>query len=98
MDRGELPKKILIIKDCTFILPDDFDGSIEKAFSEFLQYRANAEKEPRIVDEYGLLSTFNILLHSNDNERMCGEYVLYELVNGKYRLVDGTGYNKEITP
>ncbi len=94
----ELPKKILVIRDCTFILPEDFSGTLEDAFTEFLKYRINLQNKPKIVDEHGLFSAFNVLLHYGTNECVCGEYALYELIDDKYKLIDGTGYNKEITP
>lgn len=81
--RRKLPKKLLTIKECTFILPDDFDGSIEDAFTEFLKYRQSNLKKAEMLDEHGLLSTFSLLM-TRDNCRACGQYSLLELKNGSY--------------
>jgi hypothetical protein len=92
MSRENLPKKILMIKDCTFILPDDYDGTLEEAFSEFLEYRANNLHDAKYIDDSNLFSTFDILLHSGKKPRACGQYALYELVDGKYKLVDNKSH------
>lgn len=90
-NNSSLPEKILIIKDCTFILPPNFDGTVEDAFDEFLKYREKKLNDAVYCDEAGLMSTFNILLHSrHDAARVCGEYAIYELKNGKYRLAGAT--------
>lgn len=86
MARNDLPKKVLVIKDCTFILPDDFDGSVEDAFEEFLKYREKHLKDAKFVDRHHFFSSFNLLLH-NHKARVCGHYVLYELKDGKYEVV-----------
>ena len=86
MGRSALPKKILIIKDCTFILPENFEGSLEDAFNEFLKYRAANLKNAQYVDDGNLFSTFDVLLHSGVNPRACGQYAIYELVDGKYKI------------
>ena len=86
--RNTLPKKILIIKDCTFILPDDFHGSAEEAFEDFLKYRAAHIEDASYYDDSNLFSTFDILLHSGAKPRVCGQYAIYELVDGKYRPIN----------
>ena len=88
MGRRVLPKKILMVKDCTFILPDDFDGTVEDAFSEFLKYRADHLNDAKYIDDSNIFSTFDILLHSGKEPRVCGQYAIYELVDGKYQMVD----------
>ena len=90
MAMEELPKKMLIIKDCTFILPADFSGTVEDAFTEFLNYRANNLDNAKYCDPNGLFSPFNLLIHGSGNSRACGQYVLYELKDGQYVAVDGT--------
>ena len=86
MGREALPKKLLMIKDCTYILPDDFNGTIEDAFDHFLRYRASHLKDAQYIDDSNLFSTFDVLLHSGDEPRVCGQYAIYELVDGKYKL------------
>ena len=86
----ELPKKILTIKDCTFILPDDFNGSVEDAFTEFLKYRESHLNDAQFADPQGLFSSFNLLMHAKNDIKVCGEYALYELKDGAYIMVDGT--------
>ena len=81
-----LPKKILIIKDCTFILPDDFEGTTEDAFREFLDYEKTHAEKAKIGDGIGLFSTFNMLVHGDGSARTCGEYAILELINGEYHI------------
>lgn len=82
MSKKALPKKILVIKDCTFILPDDFEGSVDDAFDELLKYRCDNLKNGRYLDDNSLFSSFDVLLHGDDREKCCGHYALYELIDG----------------
>ena len=79
-----LPKKILVIRDCTFILPDDFEGTTEDAFAAFLKYHKKHASEGKFGDSFGLFSSFNMLLYGEGNPRVCGEYAMLKLVDGKY--------------
>lgn len=88
MERQSLPKKILMIKDCTFILPDDFDGSTSEAFTKFLEYHQKHLKDAIAVDDANIFSTFDILLHSDSASKVCGQYGIYELIDGRYQIVD----------
>ena len=88
MEKDTLPKKILLVKDCTFILPDEFNGTLEEAFSEFLKYRIEHLKEANYIDDSGIFSTFDVLMHTGEKTRVCGQYAIYELVDGKYRIVN----------
>ena len=90
MSMEELPKKILMIKDLTFILPDDFHGSVEDAFTELLKYRDGHLQNATYNDPLGLFSSFNLLVHSDSGARVCGHYGLYEYKNHQYQLIDGT--------
>lgn len=90
MEKDTLPKKILMVKDCTFILPDGFDGTLEDAFTEFLEYRVKHLSEAKYIDDSGIFSTFDILMHSGKKPRVCGQYAMYELVDGKYRIIDNS--------
>lgn len=90
MARHKLPEKILVIKDCTFILPEDFTGSLEDAFEEFLKYREKHLNDAKYVDPQHFFSTFDLLLRGSD-QRVCGQYTLYKLRDGKYVPVDSTG-------
>lgn len=83
----KLPKKILIIKDCTFILPDEFEGTTEEAFKEFLKYQADHKHPTKFVDNFGLFSTFNMLLYGSPSARVCGEYAVLEFKDGQYKLL-----------
>ena len=76
MGRDALPKKILMIKDCTFILPDDFSGTIEDAFDNFLKYRSGHLQNAQFVDDSNLFSTFDVLLHSGNEPKACGQYAI----------------------
>lgn len=96
---GGLPKHLLVIKDCTFILPPDFNGNVEDAFDEFLKYRETNLNKATYADRLGLFSAFNLLLHSQHNSaRVCGQYELYRFENGEYRLIDGTFPSSSDTP
>ena len=89
-DNGQqvkLPKKILTIRDCTFILPDDFEGTLNEAFAEFLKYQQENHTNAKYYDDSSLLSTFSVLMQ-NENIRVCGEYSILELRDGKYVITD----------
>lgn len=89
----DIPKKILHIRDLTFILPDDFEGTINDALAVFIEYRKKVtETDVKFVDDFGLFSTAELLIHgSNRTEmRVCGEYGLFELRDGTYVLIDGS--------
>ena len=88
MEKITLPKKILMIKDCTFILPEDFSGSLEEAFTEFLKYREAHLDGATRIDDSNIFSTFDILMHSAKDAKACGQYAIYELVNGSYRILN----------
>ena len=90
MALNELPKKILIIKDSTFILPENFSGDIEDAFDEFLKYRKDHLDKANYCDPLGLMSTFNALIHDPKESKACGLYMICELIDGQYIPVDAT--------
>lgn len=87
-----LPKNILRVRDLTFILPDDFNGTFEDAFEEFIRYRKiNIDKAKKIVDS-GDISSIEMLLASHSDEmRACGEYGIFQLIDGKYVSILDTG-------
>lgn len=87
MDNKDLPQKILHIKECTFILPDDFNGTTEDAFRELLKYQSRYDKNAQYVDKEGLYSTFD-LLNKYNIARFCGHYSLYTLSNGEYSITE----------
>ena len=91
-DQKTLPKKVLVVRDCTFILPEDFDGTVEDAFAEFLNYRASSLPNATHVNDSNLFSTFEILLHSEGTSRVCGQYAIYELIDGRYQLANGNSH------
>lgn len=95
MARSKLPEKILVIKDCTFILPDDFDGTVEDAFEAFLKYREKHLKDAKYVDHQHFFSSFNLLLHGH-KQRVCGHYSLYQLKDGKYEVVQEDSDNDNV--
>lgn len=95
MERDELPKRVLIIKDCAFILPDDFEGTVEEAFDIFLKYRAKLEKSPVNIGHQDLFSAFDVLLHTPSNIKACGQSSVYKLINDSYVLFDGTGVSSD---
>lgn len=85
-----LPKKILRIKDFTFILPDDFVGSFEDALNSFMDYtteKLNPEAEKGVPDVYSSVRT---LFSSENAERVCGSYGIFEFdtTTGKYELIE----------
>ena len=88
---AEFPKKMLYIKECTFILPDDFNGSIEDAFDEFLKYRSDHLTKKKIVDTENLFSSLGMLLNDESDSKACGSYELYELINNNYVIIEATG-------
>ena len=89
--KNELPKQILVIRDCTFILPDDFSGDLNDAFTEFLKYHSENRNKAKYFDDLNLFSTFEILMQNSPDLKVCGEYKILEHIDGKYVLKEGTG-------
>lgn len=89
-----MPKKFLRIKEITFILPDDFDGTIEDALNLFTEYRLAHRSGARYKDPDDLLSTFDSIISSKLDERVCGEEAIYELIGDMYHPVLTTGPNE----
>lgn len=86
-----LPKKILLIKDLTFILPDDFNGSLSDAFNEFIRYRKEYEKNAKLIQSDNQSNSYETLISSKVNEKVCGQYGLFELTDdGTYKILDST--------
>lgn len=89
-----LPKKFLHIRELTFILPDDFDGTLQDAMTLFLEYRSAHRKDAKFVDPNGLISPLQCLLTSNREDRVCGDEAIYQLKevdgNPEYVLMDAT--------
>lgn len=84
-----LPKKILVVKDLTFILPDDFNGSLLEAFNEFSQYRKEYEENAKFIDPSNPYKSYEILILTKDKERVCGQYGLFELSDdGTYKYIE----------
>lgn len=82
------PKKVLHINNSAFVLPDDFNGSIQDAMKLFLQYHEKAHSNHKTefpVDPSGLFSPIGILAVGGDDIKCCVEARIYELGDdGKY--------------
>ena len=90
-----VPKKILLIKDLTFILPDNFSGSFTEAIDEFIKHRKDVLKIPKLPDN-DEDSTFKSLLLEDDNTlRACMIYVIFEIdESGEYKIIESS--NNEV--
>lgn len=88
----QLPKKILRIKELTYILPDDFDGTFDDAINFFLEYRDANKSDAKFIDPIEKFSTIEVLLLSRikNDVKACGQYGIFELVDGSYKIVEGT--------
>lgn len=86
----ELPKKILRIKDFTFILPDDFEGSFEDALQSFNEYNKQHKKPSTLADIDEKYSATAALLSSKNESKACGAYGIFAFNTeiGKYELVE----------
>ena len=85
----DIPKKMLIIRDCAFILPDEFNGTLNDAFAEFLKYQQENAHNASYYDELNILSPFAILMQNRDL-RVCGQYAIVEYTEDHYALTEGT--------
>ncbi len=91
-----LPKKLLIIKDLTFILPDDFNGTLSEAFIEFVKYRKNYEDTAKLISEANPENSYEILITAKDKEKVCGQYGLFELADdGTYKYIEGPSFKTD---
>ena len=83
-----LPAKILRIRDLTFILPEDFNGDLHDALKEFMIYRDKHKENAAFVDDEDK-STVDLLFINDGDERVFGEYGLFYLVDGAYKIIQG---------
>lgn len=85
--KDELPKHLLVIKDFTFTLPEDFSGSFEDAVMEFLKYRREhvALKVTNIGQD---ASSTEIILSDDGKNRACGAYAVCHLGEDGYYHTD----------
>lgn len=91
-----LPKKILRIRDLTFILPEDFDGTVEEAFTLFLEYRSRNRNNAQYSDPNGLFSSLQYLISDiGAGQRACGDGAVYVLRDNHYVLHDATNPYRE---
>lgn len=76
------PKKVLHINDSAFVLPDDFNGSIQDAMKLFLEYHNESHENNKTelpVDPSGLFTPIGILAVAGENIKCCVEARIYEL-------------------
>jgi hypothetical protein len=86
----DLPKKILRIKDFTYILPDNFSGSFEDALKNFLEYNEQKKQsKDSLCDDSADYSSVKTLLSTEDDSKASGAYGIFEFDAelGKYVLV-----------
>jgi hypothetical protein len=84
MGEDDLPKKILRIQELTFILPDDFDGSIFVAIDLLIKH-LKSHKNKYISDND---STMTSLLLDDKKSKLCAKYGIFENIDGEYKLVN----------
>ncbi len=88
-----LPKKILRIKDLTFILSDEFSGDLSDALKEFIDYKEQFKSNAKYIYPDERFTSIEIL--ASTNSKVCGEYGLFELVDGTYKFIQGTAPSKD---
>jgi len=87
----QFPKKILVIKELTFILPHDFSGSLTDALQEYINYRELNLQNIHIVDIQNTKSTLDVTMSDNES-KSCILYGIIEIdENGKYTIVESSG-------
>lgn len=79
----KMPQKILRVRDSTFVLPDDFNGSYKDAIGLFLRYLETTEDAARHVDEYGLYSPLGVLT-TYPELKACVDGAIFVLEDGQY--------------
>jgi len=84
-----VPKKFLRIHELTFILPDDFNGTVEDAMDLMLEYRTTHKYNAEYVDPHGLFSTMSCLVNAPD-AKFCADETIFELKNGTYHIMDSS--------
>ena len=85
-----IPKKILLVKDLTFILPDNFDGNLSDALTEYINYRNTNINSIKVTDINNMLSSTEVILSSNEDIKSCILYGIVELDNGNYRILESS--------
>jgi hypothetical protein len=89
-----IPKKLLIIKDLTFILPDDFNGTLTDALSDYINYINKNIHNNNVVDIDNALCCTEVVLSANTDIRSCIQYGIVEIDNGEYRIIESSGTDK----
>lgn len=85
------PNKILRIRDAVFILPDNFEGSIDQAFTKFLEYQQSANKAfVNTIDPNDIYTPLGILLQDQHHGKVCLDCSIYEYVDGLYQEIPKT--------
>ena len=86
MDR---PNKVLIIRDASFILPEDFNGTLHDALELFLQYEVSVNRnDDKKITQENMLTSLGTLLVSDGNFKACAEI-------GVFTWEDGKGYTRD---
>jgi hypothetical protein len=93
MATKKLPKKVLRLKDLTFILPDNFDGSLSDAIEEMIKYY-NKHKDKKMTyemdEENEKISINTILLTATEKQKLIGSFGIFSLVGDEYIRKDET--------
>lgn len=90
-----LPKKILRVKDLTFILPEDFEGDLHDALEEFMKYRDKHKSNAKFVEVEQDKTSVDLLFINEGDDRVFGEYGLFHLIDGSYKIIQGSEPDKE---
>lgn len=85
MSTQKLPKKVLRIKEISFILPDNFDGTLDDAVALLITYHQKHYSEKISIDDSDdRLSVNTILISAKGKQKLCGSYGIFTLENDTY--------------
>ena len=83
MQQLNLPNKLLKVEDLTFVLPDDFEGSIEDALQMLVYYLKSIFSHKELEDMGNIPSVFE----DPDNRKLTMKFGIFEKgKDGKYYL------------
>lgn len=85
-----VPNKMLIVKDLTFILPEDFDGNLSDALLEYVNYRNKHIKKTKALDEKNKFNSTEVVLMNNEDVKSCILYGIVEIIDDKYRIIESS--------
>lgn len=87
----ETSQKMLIVKDLTFILPNNFEGNLSDALNEYIKYRNDNHSNLKLTDTENKYNSTEMVLMKREEIKSCILYGIVEIRDGMYRVIESSG-------